>query len=153
MSAAIRDELLKIKEADPDGLLLAPKAVAWAREHPDSALHGALEWDDQKAGQEYRVHQVRQLIRLHVVSEDGAPQLVSLTFDRSGAGGYRAISDVLKSRELTEIMLADALAELERVQLKFSRVKELAAVWEEVEKTRRRSRSRAPQQPSAAAGD
>ena len=150
MSAAIRDELLKIKAADPDGLLLAPKAVAWAAEHPESALHKALEWDDQVAGREYRINQVRQLIRLHVVTAEGEPQLVSLTFDRAGSGGYRDISDVLKSRELTEIMLADALAELERVQVKYARVKELAAVWEEVGRAKRRTRSRAEQpQPAA----
>lgn len=150
MSAAIRSELLQIKAADPDGLLLAPKAVAWASEHPDSALHKALEWDDAKAGQEYRISQVRQLIRLHVVTAEGEPQLVSLTFDRVGSGGYRDISDVLKSRELTEIMLADALAELERVQAKYARVKELSGVWEELTKVKRRPRARAGDTQTAA---
>jgi hypothetical protein len=38
-------------------------------------------------------------------------------------------------------MLADALAELERIQAKYERVKELTAVWEKVRSTRRRLRA------------
>lgn len=138
MSEKIKAELLAIKAMSEDGLLRAPAVVAWARENPESALHGALEWDDPSAAEEYRIHQVRRLISLHVVSEEGVPQLVSLSFDRSKSGGYRDISEVVKSRDLSAIMLADALAELERVQTKYEQVKELTAVWEQVKAARRR---------------
>lgn len=144
MNEKIRDELLAIKAQSEDGLLRAPAVVRWARENPESALHGALEWDDPSAAEEYRIYQVRRLISLHVVSEEGVPQLVSLSFDRSKSGGYRDISDVVKSRDLSAIMLADALAELERVQEKYERLKELSGVWAEVKSARRRRRSDAP---------
>lgn len=142
MSEAIKLELLAIKSMAEDGLLRAPAVVEWARGNPDSALHGALEWDDQKAAEEHRYNQVRQLIRLHVVTSDGTPQLVSLSFDRAKNGGYRDIDDVLKSRDMSAVMLADALAELERVQSKYEHVKELTAVWEEVKASRRSVRQR-----------
>lgn len=150
MSEQIKTELLALQTTDPDGLLHAPRAVEWAEQHPTSALHAALEWDDKVAGREYRISQIRQLIRLHIVSDDGVPQLVSLSFDRKAGGGYRKISDVVGSKDMSEIMLADALAELERIQVKFSRVKELTAVWDQVEevRTRRRRRSVA-EQPAA----
>ena len=149
----IKSELLLIKEASQDGMLHAETVVEWARDNTNSALHKALEWDDVRAAEEYRIAQVRQLIRIHVISEDGVPQLVSLTFDRTKGGGYREVSDVLKSRDLAEIMLADALGELERVRAKYERVKDLMPVWEQVERVRRRRRvTQPPAQPSAQAG-
>lgn len=146
---SIKDELLAIKQANPANMLFAPEVVDWARSNPTSKLHKALQWDDTIAAQEYRISQVRQLIRLHIISEDGTPQLVSLSFDRKINGGYRNVSDVLQSKDLSEIMLADALAELERVQTKYQRVQELTTVWREVEqvKTRRRRRA-AKEQPA-----
>lgn len=150
MSEKIRSELLGIKAESSDGLLYAPTVVDWARAHPDSALHGALQWNDTIAAQEYRVWQVRQLIQIHVVTAEGAPQLVSLSIDRKGNGGYRGIDEVVKSKDLSDIMLADALAELERVQTKYARVKELTGVWEQVQQVRR-SRRRNVAQTSAAA--
>lgn len=136
----IKEELLSIKAESADGLLYAPMVVDWARSHPDSALHKSLEWNDTRAAQEYRIQQVRQLIRVHVIAEDGAPQLVSLTFDRKQNGGYRAVDDVLKNRDLSDIMLKDALDELTRIQTKYQRVQQLTGVWREVEKIRRRGR-------------
>ena len=71
-----------------------------------------------------------------------------LSIDRKAGGGYRKMSDVLKAPDLREIMLADALAELERVQLKYARVEELARVWAEAaaveQRIGARRRRRAP---------
>lgn len=141
MSERIKSELLAIKAASPDGLLHPLRAVEWATAHEASALYSALEWDDSVAANEYRVDQVRRLIRLHVVTAEGDPVLVSLTFDRKGNGGYRDIADVVKSRALSDIMLADALADLDRVQAKYERIKELMPVWEAVSAAKRRRRS------------
>lgn len=146
----IKEELLSIKAASADGLLYAPEVVDWARTRPESALHSALEWNDSVAANNFRIDQVRHLIRIHVISEDGSPQLVSLTFDRKVDGGYRAISDVVKDRDLSAIMLADALAELERIKQKYSRVEALTKVWQEVRAVGRRA-SRRKTQPAAQA--
>lgn len=134
---SIRSELLSIQHATPDNILHAADVVEWAQANSESALHRSIQWDDRKAAHEYRLWQVRQLITIHVVQEDSTPLLVSLSIDRIEGGGYRSISDVLPVPDLRAIMLADALAELQRVQAKYQRVEELQRVWQEAESARR----------------
>lgn len=138
----VRDELLAIQKASPDGMLHVDHAIAWAAKHRDSALHAELNWDDAVAAQEYRRWQMRRLIQVTVITEDAEPQLVSLTIDRTNGGGYRQIAAVIDDSKLRRIMLRDALVELGRVQKKYDRVKELASVWEEVERVAGREKRR-----------
>jgi hypothetical protein len=136
----IRDELVAIQQKDENHVLHAAKAVAWAKAHPESYLYRSLEWNDDVAAHEYRLEQVRKLIRLHVIDERGDPIVVSLSIDRPNGGGYRAMDDVLSTPDLRAIMLRDALAELDRVRKRYNSVKELAEVWEATEKVKSRSR-------------
>lgn len=150
-SQMIKEELLALHAASDDGLLRPASVVAWAADNPTSALHGALEWDDQKAASEHRLAQVRQLISLHVVSSDGDPVLVSLSIDRhKKGGGYRDLSDVVKDRDLTAILMRDALAELERVKAKYERLQELSPLWEQMEAVRSRITSQESEQRQGA---
>jgi hypothetical protein len=96
-----------------------------------------------KAAKEHQFWQIRRLIAIHITVPDGTPQIVSLSIDRYDGGGYRRVSDVLRDQALSEIMLRDALADLERVRLRYARVKELAAVWVAVDKVRTRTTARA----------
>ena len=136
------------------GMLQAEAGIEWARKHTDSALHAALEWDDEKAGQQHRLWQMRALIAIHVVNIEGQREMVSLTIDRvQPGGGYRDIQDVLKAPPLREILLADALRELERVRLKFETLQELAEVWTAIDrvqqkKTTKRQAKTRKEQPS-----
>lgn len=139
---SIKSELMRIQQANPDNILFPADVVEWAKDNPDSALFSAIEWNDQQAADAHRLWQVRQLIQLHVVEGDKTPMLVSLSIDRKGDGGYRSISDVGERPDLREVMLADAFAELERVQLKYARVTELAKVWEETEAAKQRAPER-----------
>jgi len=156
METKIRDELLTVKGKKT---LLQPQAVVdWARSRPDSAIHQALEWDDTVAGELWRRQQVRRLISLCVTTEEGDRALVSLSIDRvEPQGGYRTISDVLASPRLRDVLLSDALAEFERLEYKYGRLKQLAGVWTEVRKVKakngkpkRAMRSRAHAEPSRA---
>lgn len=136
---SIHDEITALHGTSDDGMLHAGQVVDWARDNPASALHGAFEWNDTRAANEYRLEQARGLIRLHIVVDDDGPTFVSLSFDRTRGGGYRTVADVVKSRDLSEILLRDALAELERVQKRYARVEALTAVWRAVGQVRRRS--------------
>lgn len=140
---SIRDELLAIQASNNEGLLHAREVVEWARRHTKSALHAAIEWDDETAADEFRLWQVRRLVHLHIVTDGGAPQMVSLSIDRTNGGGYRNAEEVARVANLREIMLADALADLERVQAKYARVSELAQVWAEADKVRATRRKKA----------
>ena len=134
---------LKMIQKQNGGLLLVEDGVAWAKAHPKSELHSALEWDDKKAGHEYRIWQVRRLISIHIKNEVGVRTTVSLTIDRNNGGGYRDVSDVMKRPNLREVMLSDALDELERIQKKYDGIVELARVWEEADRVRNRKKKAA----------
>lgn len=131
---SIKSELLSLKHADPRNILHVGDVVRWARDNPTSALHHSIEWDDARAAEAHRYAQVRQLITIHVVSEEGTPLVVSLSIDRATGGGYRDMNDVGSLPDLRSIMLMDALNELERVRTKYARLQELAAVWEEADR-------------------
>lgn len=140
----IQDELLAIKGNKE--MLLAEDVIAWARSHPKSKLHQAIEWDDRKAADEHRLWQARRLIALHITFDDGERKFVSLSVDRTrDGGGYRDIEDVVRDKMLHDIMLADALNELQRVQLKYERLKQLKPVWREVARLKRKAEHREEQ--------
>lgn len=140
----IESELRALK--NPDGLLVVEDIYRWVQAHPESKLHGALEWDDARAGYEWRLTQIRRLIHIHVTYEDGGPQFISLSVDRHRpGGGYRDLQDLRTDRSLWDIALADALNELARLQKKYERLQALTPIWaaaEEVRRGRRRGRSR-----------
>lgn len=148
----IRQELIELQQ-QAGGLLQVETAVEWAAEHTGSALHKSLEWDNDKAGHEWRCHQIRRLIAIHVINDDGARQMVSLTIDR-GDGGYRNLDAVMAAPDLRSVLLNDALAELERVQRRYENITELSKVWEEADSVRRKQparRQRRVEQPHSAA--
>ena len=77
LSTTIKQELLALQQASPDKAIHPARAVQWARRNTSSALHNALEWDDEKAAEEYRISQVRGLIHVHVTVGDGTPLMIS----------------------------------------------------------------------------
>lgn len=136
---SIQQELIEIK-GNRD-ILTAEDVVEWARSHPDSELHNAPEfcgWNLKKSAYEHWLWAARRLIALNITYEDGTRKFVSLSIDRTrDGGGYRDVDDVLREKGLHEIMMADALRELERVQAKYDRLTKLQPVWAEVEKIRK----------------
>lgn len=139
----IKDELLALK--NEEGFCVAEEVREWAKQHPESALHGAIQWDVEKAAHEYQLWQIRRLISIHVVTIDGDRKFVSLSIDRTReGGGYRDIDEVMPVPDLRKIMLDDALRELERLQAKYNRVVELAQVWTAANEARARHGRRSP---------
>jgi hypothetical protein len=124
-------ELLKLK--NDNGVINPTEVVKWARRNTRSHIHAALEWNDEIAGERYRIWQIRALISVHIVDAEGGRRFVSLSIDRKhdGSNGYRELDDVVTSPNLREIMLADALADLGRVQERYTKLTELQPVWEQ----------------------
>jgi hypothetical protein len=136
----LRDELLALH--DKNGLFVPQSAVQWARKNKNSALHRALEWDNEKAGEEFRIWQVRRLVAIHIVSQEGHRQFISLSIDRvNPGGGYRDLETVMKAPQLREIALQDAFNDLARLQAKYEHLQELAKVWEELERAKKRRKA------------
>ncbi len=148
----IESELNEIR--GDDELLTAEQVVAWARAHPKSALYHAPEfqgWDSKKAAYQHWLWAARKLIAIHVTYADGSRKLVSLSIDRTrDKGGYRDIDDVLRDQGLHEIMLADALGELGRIEAKYERLMQLRPIWRAAAKVRQKA-TKKPQRRSSPA--
>jgi hypothetical protein len=118
--------------------ILAPKAVVDKARPPSSVLHPFFEWDDSVAGEAYRREQARNLIRcifIEIKPGHPMPKYVSISTDRSkGDGGYRTIQVVLSSQKMKEQMIEDALRELIHFKEKYSMLKELAGIMQEIDK-------------------
>ena len=125
---------LKAIAADVD-ILKSIDVVTWANANRESDLGNYFVWDNEKAGHEYRLYQARKVIRIYLEKyDDGEPEFVSLSIDRhEPGGGYRRVEDVIKVPSLMEVMLADALKELERVRLRYNKVEALSSVWKAIE--------------------
>ena len=124
---------------DRQGILSAEDVVSRARDKK-SPLHPKFVWDDSVAGQLYRIHQARNLIRVYVEVlpevEDNIEHnvYVSLKDDRYDGGGYRSIVSVMQDSELRASLLNDAKQELRYFKGKYNMLKELANVFEEIDK-------------------
>ena len=100
--------LLEEIRAANDGVLTAQLVVEAARD-PLHPLHAHFEWDDEKAGESYRVHQARALIRvvkLEYVDKRGEVQKMrvyhSVSNPISDSGrSYTPLSEIQASETLT----------------------------------------------------
>jgi hypothetical protein len=150
MAAKLREarlaELRKI-QAKHRGLLPPKHVVAFARD-PKSALHGHFQWDDGKAAHQHRLWQARQLIDSFEIVREGStkptPVFVSLESDRASGRGYREMSKILTSEELTAQMLASALKDLNVLKERYQSLTELTPIWRSMDDvSKKRSRKRA----------
>lgn len=129
----VREELRKIEEAN-NGILRPVDVVTYARKNKRSALHGEFTWDNNKAAEEYRLWQARQVIRVHVevIKPDTKPirAFVSLIGDRANpGGGYRAINAVLSNKEQREQLVEQATREFKALRQKWKNLTELADIF------------------------
>ena len=142
MRTAIQAELQQIQAAN--GGVLRPEAVVEFARDPATALHRRFTWDDNEAAHQYRLWQAREVIRVCVTilpqSDEPVRTYVSLTSDRiKEGGGYRTTESVLSIAEQRAELLDQALRELAAWQAKYRQIKELAAVFAEAEKVRRKA--------------
>jgi len=97
-----------------DGVLHTKRVLQWARENTSSALHKALEWDDSKAAEEYRLHQMRDIIgsiRHREVS--GGDVVVHRSYYSIGGGVYPTAEQVREHDDYQQQVLAAAVRSLE----------------------------------------
>jgi hypothetical protein len=131
-------ELLKLRKNG----LLTPEVVVNAAEPVSSPLHPHFEWDDSKAGHQYRLEQARQLIRVQVTVLENYNEPIrafaSLSSDRSYGRGYRVTTEILGDEQYRQQMLEDALVAMEAFQRRYARLKELVEVFAAMRAARRK---------------
>lgn len=136
------NELKRI--AQEHGGILQPETVVAQARPVTSPLHNKFEWNDRKAGHEYRLWQARALIKVVVEvlpgMQEASDVFVSLSSDRTRhGGGYRVMTEVLSDADLKAQMLHDALNELNLFQHKYSVLKQLSVVFQAIKRVRRKA--------------
>jgi hypothetical protein len=121
---------------------LDPVAVVEAARPESSPLHDRFTWDDSEAAHQFRLIEARKLIQVCVEllpgAADPSPVWVSLRQDRPHGGGYRRMVTVLSDEDLRAQLLDDALEAMEYFQQKYGALKELARVFDEMKKVKRK---------------
>lgn len=107
-------ELTRIyNEAKAAGERLTPSLVVESAKPRSSPLHDEFEWDDKKAGYEYRLAQARTLIRvIPIITEAGSERAIHVPTEsqkQSKEGFYEPLSVVVQDVDL----FGRALGELE----------------------------------------
>jgi hypothetical protein len=133
-------ELEQVRQEN-GGVLRPKEALQWAKEHKDSALHSRLEWNDEIAGEQYRLEQIRRIIRVRVQllpKGDGetvkVSRYVSLPSDRETGDSYRTVVDVMDNEQKRDEFLEAALRELAGLQKKYRELIELSDIWDAIDR-------------------
>ena len=139
----VREELLYLNKKYKR--LVNPHEVVTYAENPETKLHSKFEWDDEKAGHEYRIWQARQIISLEltVIENNGVLSepvrlFVSLKNDRNKKGGYRLITDVLDDKNMRLRLLSEAFADFDRIKERYNALTELAEIFTAIDKAKTR---------------
>lgn len=107
-----------------------------------SPLHGAFEWDDSKAAQEYRLVQAGTLRRSIEVVYAEAPEIPTRAFEVSRVVHepkgkvtryFQSTDEVMSDPDKRAAVLTEALRQLQALRTKFRALQELAIVWREVD--------------------
>lgn len=91
---------------------------------PDEApLHKEFEWNDSIAGEKYREHQARRLIRYVVIETPEVPKAtpvrayVNITAEKTGA--YRPVDVVLSRPDSRAMLMRQARGDMEAFRAKY----------------------------------
>ncbi len=130
-------ELMMIQRRE-GGLCQPSRVLEYAR-NPKAALHSKFQWDDTKAGHQWRLLQARQLMRVAVYYEESIsreiPVFVSIGRDRNKpGGGYRSMAEVLTDEEMRSEMLEEAKNRLLDFRQKYQDLHELAEVFQAIDR-------------------
>ena len=132
----ISEELEQIRQAN-NGLLDPVMVVEYSKDK-NTLLHDKFEWNNIKAGNQWRLHQARQIIRLEltVVNSGKGKEVptrtyVSLQTDRKSdpGRGYRTMIDVMSDADLTKQLLAEAKTDMDRFRTKYRTLTVLSNVF------------------------
>lgn len=119
---------------DEDGLVRVPRVYEWAKQNRESAIGSRLEWNDKVASDNWRMHQIRNIIIVHCIEEyDGARgrSYISIVEDRTNpGGGYRPLEDVVSNDRLREAALREIVSTIDRLNEKYSWLELASEIWE-----------------------
>lgn len=114
---------------------------------PETApLHSEYEWNDEKAANEWRLHQSRHFINSIVtiaISDTAEEQQVRAFHIVTESSKYEPLTAIIKEESKYERLLINAMSELEAFTRKYSTLRELKPVIESIEKVKKNERHQA----------
>ena len=118
---------------EAEGRLTAETLVDENREE-GTPLHEEFEWRDDVAAEEWRKQQARMIINsLVVVSEEHEPVRAFVNLVRRSPE-YTSVHTAVQRSDTREILLRNALLELQAFQRKYQNLTEFASLFAEIEK-------------------
>lgn len=101
---------------------------------PENApLHGAFEWRDEIAAEEYRKEQARHIIScICIKRERSEPLKLYYNIERSNPE-YKSIEAILQNQDDTNALFQTAIGELAAFQKKYAALKRLRPVMDAIE--------------------
>lgn len=121
---------------------LSPEAVVERARSDNSALHGHFEWDDAAAAEQHRLSQAGELIRAIVVdvsrsnTEPAKPTRAFVSVEREDSRAYVSTVTAMSDAALRKQVLERAWNELLAVRRKYADLRELAAVFQVIDRSR-----------------
>lgn len=116
---------------------LEPALVVREARAVESPLHAAFEWDDKRAGEQFRLQQARYLIReVRVVTEQGEEsieQRVFVNVTTENHRGYMPVVQVMSDEVLREQVLNKAKNDLLSWRERYKDLQELARIYDVIE--------------------
>ncbi len=132
-------ELERIRTAR-NGRLTADDVLKEAKSK-SSPLHGAFEWDNSKAAQQFRLQQAQYLIRsIEVVVAQSKKKPASnvrafVSVRRDNDRSYTSIGHAMSDAELRQQVVAQALKELEEWRSRYEKLSEFSKIFAAIDKT------------------
>lgn len=135
----IRQALLAIVSAN-NGVLNPHRVLEVARD-PNHVLHPQFEWDNEAAGEAYRLAQVGALarrLRVTVIRENRETRQIQISTTRglqsrpsmrTSSGGYEPIDALLADADKRSELFAQVLRELSSYRRRYAELIELEQVW------------------------
>lgn len=140
-AAKVVAELERLRKRLGDGI--TAEALVQEAARRGSPLAPLFEWDDERAANEHRLQEAREIMRSILVVEKGKeprPWLITIRDERPKEGSHaprfkyvRLVEDVLPKPDLTQQVLHRAAAELASWRRKYGMLRELARVHEVID--------------------
>lgn len=113
---------------------VTPRSVVDLAKNEDSKLHDDFEWDNEIAGDKYRLSQAREMIQLlafEPIEEKHEP--IRVYYISTEKSVYKPVEMIMKKEDEYQALLKRALAELESFKKKYSTLVELEEVFRAIE--------------------